>query len=731
MPRLPTALILLLTVATALPSQDGGRKLVTKMTVSGVEKIPKRQVTRAIHSEHTACRLVLIQPACLVFPTLFFIDEEYLDRGVVKDDIRHVRVLYFKRGYRRARVDTIITPSRRGRGVELEFIITEGEPTLVSSVDVTRNDSVLSGAAIRKHVKLAAGAPFDLELLDSTVTALRNALWDDGYANAKVSSDVALTDNAMRAAIRIQINPGRRTTVGAIRVAGNSVISDETIRSALWLRTGDLFRRTEVMASQRSLYQSQIFRRALIILPPAGDTVKDIEVTVQEGGPRRVRTTIGISTLDFAQADARLTLFDIGGAARSIQLRGVAANLFARQLNDRGLFSDVTPASLDDAESHAFLRPTWQASAEIVQPWLASPRNSAVAGIFGHRRSAPAVYVDEAIGAHAAFTREMAIRLPVSLSYRLERTRVTAGGDRYFCFGFGVCDRAAIDALSSRHRLASFTLGGLLDRTNHAVDPTAGYSARVDLEHASSLTGSDFRYHRAVGEGSKFWRWGEDRTIAVRLRAGWVNPLQGTAAALGVGEAGGDIVHPRKRFYAGGSQSVRGYGENELGPRVVRVERSTLIENGCSDISISDGSCDPARVASRDFQSRSVGGNELVEASVELRLPFRKSLSAAVFADAAYVGAGSVRRAAPSAAAVTPGVGLRYYSGVGPIRFDVGFRPGGPRDLPVVVTDGNESNARVIRLDRAKTYDPLDGRNGTFKRTLERLTFHLSMGQAF
>ena len=729
MPRLPIVAILLMTFATALPSQGGGRKLVTKMTVTGVDKIPKRQVTRAIDSEHTACRLVLIQPACWVFPTLFFVDEEYLDRNVVEADIRHVRVLYFRRGYRRARVDTIITPSKRG--VELEFVITEGEPTIVSSVEVSRNGSALTDDAIRKHVRLQSGAPFDLDLLDSTITSFRNALWDDGYGDAEVLSEVALSDAAMRAAVRISIDPKRRTTVGAIRVAGNRVISDETIRSALWLKTGALFRRTDVMASQRSLYQSQIFRRALIILPPAGDSTKDIEVTVQEGGPRRVRATIGISTLDFAQVDARLTLFDVGGAGRSMELRGVAANLFASQLNDRGLFSDVTPASLDDAESEAFLRPTWQASAEIAQPWLASPRNSGVVGVFGHRRSAPAVYVDEAIGAHAAFTREMALRLPVSLSYRVEHTRVTAGGDRYFCFGFGVCERVAIDALSARHRLASVTLGGWLDRTNHAVDPTGGFSARLDVEHASALSASTFRYHRAVGEGSKYWRWGSGRTIAARFRAGWVDPLESTGAALGVGEEGRDIVHPRKRFYAGGSQSVRGYGENELGPSVVRVERSALLGNGCTDISISDGSCDPSGVASREFHPRSVGGSELVEASVELRMPFRKSLSAVVFADAAYVGAASTRNAAPSAAAITPGLGLRYYSGVGPIRFDVGFRPGGSRDLPVVVTDRTESDARVVHLDRTRNYDPLDGKRGTFKRTLERLMFHLSMGQAF
>ncbi|MGI9078178.1 MAG: BamA/OMP85 family outer membrane protein [Gemmatimonadaceae bacterium] len=729
MPRFPIALVLLLTIATALPSQGGGRKLVTKMTVTGVAKIPKRQVTRAIQSEHTACRLILTQPACWVFPTLFFVDEEYLDRDVVAADIRHVRVLYFKRGYRRARVDTIITPSRGG--VELEFVITEGEPTIVSSLDVTRNDSVLVDDAIRKHLKLAPGAPFDLDLLDSTATSFRNALWDEGYADAEVRSKVALSDSAMRAAVRISIDPKPRTTVGTIRVVGNRVLSEETIRSALWLRTGALFRRTDVIASQRSLYQSQIFKRALIILPPAGDSVKDIEVTVQEGGSRRVRTTIGMSTLDFAQADARLVLFDVGGAGRSLELRGVAANLFARQLNDRGLFSDVTPASLDGAESRAFLRPTWQASAEITQPWLASPRNSGVVGVFGHRRSAPAVYVDEAVGVHAAVTREMSLRLPVSLSYRLERTQVTAGGDRYFCFGFGVCERTAIDALGDRHRLASITLGGWLDRTNHAVDPTGGYSARVDIEHASALTASAFRYHRAVGEGSKFWRWGGERTIAVRLRAGWVKPLESTAGALGVGGEGGDIVHPRKRFYAGGSQSLRGYGENELGPRVVRVERSALLASGCTDPSISDGSCDPAGVASRNFQPRSVGGNELVEASVELRLPIGKSLNAAVFTDAAYVGPASTRGAAPSAAAITPGVGIRYYSGFGPIRFDVGFRPGGPRELPVMVTDSDESDARVIRLDRTKKYDRLDGKSGTFRRTLERVTFHLSMGQAF
>jgi outer membrane protein assembly factor BamA len=51
--------------------------------------------------------------------------------------------------------------------------------------------------------------------------------------------------------------------------------------------------------------------------------------------------------------------------------------------------------------------------------------------------------------------------------------------------------------------------------------------------------------------------------LATHVRLGFVRPLTGL-----IGDA---VLHPSKRFYAGGSQSVRGFGENQLGPRILTL----------------------------------------------------------------------------------------------------------------------------------------------------------------
>ena len=72
------------------------------------------------------------------------------------------------------------------------------------------------------------------------------------------------------------------------------------------------------------------------------------------------------------------------------------------------------------------------------------------------------------------------------------------------------------------------------------------------------------------GEGTIYsGMGGRSSVLAAHLRLGFVRPFSGLT-----GEA---VLHPRKRFYAGGSQSVRGYGENQLGPRILTLPHGYLI----------------------------------------------------------------------------------------------------------------------------------------------------------
>jgi outer membrane protein assembly factor BamA len=250
----------------------------------------------------------------------------------------------------------------------------------------------------------------------------------------------------------------------------------------------------------------------------------------------------------------------------------------------------------------------------------------------------------------------------------------------------------------------------------------------ADLEHASSLTISDFRYNRATIDAAAFMPFRNRGVLGGHLRMGWVNALESTGEAVGAFGAG-DILHPRKRFYAGGSRSVRGFGENQLGPRVLTISGKTLSEkntvpecNSGADMT----ACDPnvEGLANRDFEPRPLGGNIVVEGSAELRFPIWKDLSGAGFVDAGYV-AQRLNPALPkSKAAVTPGIGIRYLTRVGPVRVDLAMSPTGGEFLPVVTEQVVNGEVRLVNVKENRRYAPAKG-------LLNRMQLHLSIGEAF
>jgi outer membrane protein assembly factor BamA len=372
-----------------------------------------------------------------------------------------------------------------------------------------------------------------------------------------------------------------------------------------------------------------------------------------------------------------------------------------------------------------YFSPTYTASLNFRYPWFQSQENELGFSIFTHRRSAPGIYIDHGFGTSLTFTRELKERAPISLNYRFELTRVDAG-DVYFCINYGVCDQPTLGALRDRNRLSPLALTGSINRANDPLTPTKGYRGSATFEHASTFTVSDYRYNRATSEIAAYRPVRKRGALAGHVRLGWVKGLTSTASAVGV-EGEPALLHPSKRFYSGGSRSVRGFGENQLGPRVLTIPASRLRRHdpGCTeDIDIT--LCDPNAegVVHTDFTARPLGGNTVAEASAEFRFPVWRQIMGAVFVDGGYVSQGTNPELPKSKTAVTPGFGIRYVSPVGPIRVDFGINPGRPEDLPVVTEAVIDGRTRLVTLAERRRFSV-----GT--RFLDRLVLHLSIGEAF
>ena len=711
-----------------------------------------------IYTEPTRCRSFVLVPFCKFTRYRGFEERHYLNRQELKRDVLRIRVFYFREGFREAQVDTTVS-RLNDKQVVVHFNITEGEPTIVTDMSVVYDSTLLTAKKARQLTLVERGRPLDLFELDSTRIQFQNELWELGYSDALVDTSTVVDRATHTARVQVRLVPNHLTTVGEIAIMGTERVTPGTVLNSLSFRTGDLFRRSKMLESQRNLYESNLFKLATLDVPESFDSVKTVNVLLREAPLREARVGGGFNTVDFIQAEGRFTHYNLFGGARRLDISATVGNILATSLNGKGLFHRQELADTTITGNSAdFLKPTYQASIELKQPaWLQRPRNALAIGAFAQRRSVPSVVIDKGYGGNLTYTRTLAPRAPASLSYRFEETQVEAGGP-YFCVNFGVCDTTSINGLRGHRRLSPTTALVQVDRSDSPLEPTRGYRARAELEHASSITASDYRYNRAYGEGTVYARLGpKDAVLASHLRIGFVRPNSAG------GTLSGAVLHPRKRFYAGGSQSVRGYGENQLGPRILTLPRGFLVHamtaSGapCDVDSEAIRFCDPntARDTAPDkktgvfgpvgddkFTPRALGGTSLIEGSIEYRFPlsFLPNLGAAVFVDGAAVGervldplGAGVRALADlvrGTGAITPGFGVRYLSSVGPIRVDVGFNPSRAEDLAVVSEFTRNGKREIIPLDIPKRYSPTGTSTG-IGAILNRFTLHLSIGQAY
>ena len=699
--------------------------LIVSMQLNGVRHVEADELLATLANQPTTCKAFILKLFCALTHSHLFEDRHNLDRAELPRDELRIKVYYWLRGYRHTQVSTAVTP--KGEGVGVAFDVTEGPPTMITSVTVRQTPPLLSARRVRRSGLPREGQPLDLTQVDSLRTRVRRTLWDRGYGNAVVS-DTALAADSLHVALDILIDAGPRTTIDTVIVAGNRQVMSRTIHRLVGLGHGDLYRRSDLLAAQRRLYRSELFRTALITVPDSADSAKRVLVRVREAPPRAVKLGVGLNTVEFAQAQANLTLYNWLGSARRVELQSAVANLGASTLYGKPGFGAAAPTGVDGRVSSAFLRPTWQLSASMTQPWLFSTMNSLGLSVFSSRRIVPGVVIDRGTGGSATFTHLVQSGLPVSLSYRYERARVDAG-ELYFCVDFGYCGIPTIHALQATNTISPLVLGAKADRTDDPLEPTSGYTASLSGEYASAFTGSDWRYRRIEGEAATYFRVGHG-VLVLHADAGRVASLGGGLNGVDPDSVLFGLIHPRERFYGGGARSVRGYAEGQLGPRVLTVDPAKL--TGCTDVTIAAGTCDPNATPARDFIPRPVGADALLVGTIEYRRNLSKALGGAIFVDAGRVGGGNLPPDFHARSAITPGVGLRYTSPIGPVRVDLGLRPTGAEALPVVTQVRDTSGQlRLVQLATPKQYDPTAGTHSFLGAITSRLELHLYIGEAY
>ena len=730
-------------------SAQSEREEIVSVDFAGNQAFSDAELRRAVQTRASSCPVLLAVTTCTLGID-WGRDRAYLNRRTLGVDADNLRILYQAHGFRAVDIEPQVSPRDDGT-VAVTFRIREGVPYWVGGINLT-GDSVPPELGLEDALPFGVGDPLSPLLLLETTDTLTLRLRNAGYARAEVFDGFRRARGSDTASVIYTVDLGPRTIFGPIEVTGNELLDSGAVLDRLPFREGQLYSERLIREAQRNLYELDIVVRADVKQDSSrfvSDSVMPILVEVVEGDLRLVGVGGGFNSAECLNSWGRWTSRNFFGGGRAIRAQARVSNLLASSLQSTFLCAQ--------AGTGDYGRVNWLARMDFNQPSFVSRQTSLSIGVFAERYSLKNIFVRDARGLETGLSRVLGGNSFTNLRFRPQLNRLDAA-EVTLCATFLACTPDDIEVLSGTRWLSPVALSINRDVTNDLFNPTGGFRALVDLEWADIVTGSDYSYVRTLADASLYLEIDRHAVLAVRVRAGSINP-GGFVGELSMtaGEAL-EIVPSEKRFYGGGANSVRGFAQSMLGPRSLSVAVEELLrrrgpsrEPTCLPAAVRDLTCDGTRLAESGlYQVRPVGGLATLEASAELRFQFTDGL----LGGAAFVDVGQVwpRKIALDNLEVAPGVGLRYNTLFGPIRLDVAYSFRNRESLPVVTSHirpfdpGRDAQSDRISIgDRNGPGEFIDwvvsedlallnprvlfGDEAGF--SLRRFQLHFSIGQAF
>ena len=465
--------------------------------------------------------------------------------------------------------------------------------------------------AERGTLGLNSGQPAVAAAVLAGGSRLLTALQERGYAFAKVDPPVAYeAADAPALDLRFHVETGPKVNIGEIHIQGLKRVHESLLRARLRLRTGEPYSASAIEQGRRDLQGLAVFSQVSLEVGTAVDGSGGVPVTFKVR--ERLRHSISVSAAYSS---------DLGGSG------GVT-------WTDRNVFGNAEQLTLAakviNLGGSATTGIGYDTSARLLLRDFGRRDQSLRFGVGALKQSLQA-YDQTARTTNVTLSRKISSKWSASIGGATTDDQIIQNGVTLNYTLFAVPMTVAFDSTNLASPLEDPRRG---IRTSLSVAPTLALghpNARFVISQIKVAGYFDLDHLLPTGPG---------RTVlAARALAG---------LAEGAKEFS---LPPDQRFYAGGSETVRGYAYQSVGPKFP-----------------------PGSPAA----GQPVGGTAITAGSVELRQRFGANLGAALFVDAGQVSASL--KAVPDEFRIGAGAGIRYFTPIGPIRLDVAVptkhRPG-------------------------------------------------------
>ncbi len=579
-------------------------------------------------------------------------------------DVYILSSLYYDRGFLAVQIHqprVMLTADKTG--IEITIPITEGPRFKIRSLRVLERDK--SGKEIeplggRRHLRemihAKPGDYFNRSLLQKEIQDVRTMYRDAGYANVDAEPETQVDQDNHEVDVVVPIERKNLVRFGRIEIRGNTKTRDKVIRRELEVNEGDLFSETKLERSKRRVLSLGYFER--VDLTPSlvdevdkdGTGTMDLFVEVGERPTGTFQIGAGFSSIENFIATAQIQQANLFGTGQSLSIQGQISGL--RQLVNIRWF----------------------------EPYFLDTDFSASIDLFDQLR----IYNDfsqYSIGGSLTFGYTLiAPTTRAYLAYSLERNRVSTQTTSTF-FGtasaVSVFQRLPLANLFNDGYTSSIRPSITYDTRDNRLFPTSGVFLSASTELATSYLASE----------NEFWR--------NRLTGQFYYPVGG-GFVLKLNTQGGLVTSPRSdgvpifaRFFLGGIFDLRGYRLRTVGPR---LPLSATLDPNSAPIAY----------------GANIGGNLSYYQNLELEFPIVQAVGirGVLFTDAGNTwnterlycdaaGGGVLQGIGPnktraggisdvqdpcfhgfsslSKLRTSYGFGLRWFSPLGPLRFEWGF----------------------------------------------------------
>lgn len=592
---------------------------------------------------------------------LFGYGRGYTSAVLLEQDAATVRTLLRELGYRDASVRVNQGVSPDGENLIITFVVEEGPPTVVTEVDL-RGNTAFSDAELAAELPVIVGKNVSRARIRNGQRKLAAYYSDRGYFDASVSIsfdelgiDPATGVVQSRIIYNIE-NEGRPVYVSRILIAGNDNTKEAAIRKALNIREGELLRTTDIYASEQNLYSSDVFSNVQIRTQAAGDRPDgsrevDVIVNVQEQAARILTYGGGLSTDLGASGFVDIRHFNLFG---NLWQGGSRLQLSQRQ--QRFQIDFINPRFIRDG-SKRFAPLTISGGYQRDTTVTRFFRSAFDQGTFGivQRLDEDGNPVDEfgndagdptlnriTLTAETNRTLSLKDRSILFFRYRFEDVRLfnissllikdlLIPDSRIRISGFG----ATFVRDTRQNCNVTYTILDIIARGDaeepckyNAGDPTKGSYVTAEYNVSLPFIGANVGFNKFQVSANKYYTFDTFKyktTLAARAIIGVANVFSGGNRFDPNTYPGLEGILPiSERFFAGGSNTLRGFDFESAGPRVVVMPTGNFFNEQGEQVFLN-----PFTVP--------FGGNALAVVNVEARVPISETVRFVPFYDGGNV----------------------------------------------------------------------------------------------